>query len=533
LKPFGPGGASLVPSGSSQLRRIGIRGAGVTLLAQASMFVVQLAGTLVLARVLVPSDFGVVAIATTFSIFLASIGQVGFPEAILQREDVNHQVASNLFWINMGIALALTLVFPAAGPLLAKIYGDARLTHIVVWTSLSILFTGSSVAHLALLNRAMRFGAVSANNIISRAVSIALSVLLAWAGWGYWALVASVVAQPLALSVGAWILCRWIPSPPRAAEGTVSLFRFALHVNGRWNLNYCTRNLDNALVGWRFGPGSLGFYKKAYDLFALPANQFFSTFPVAVSTLSRLARDPVQYRRYLLGGLSAVALVGMGLGGLLTLVGRDLVRIILGPGWSSSGWIFTFFGPGIGVMLLYGVTGMIHLSIGTPDRWLRWTVIELAVTALLFFAALPWGPAGIAVAWTASFWVLIIPAFRYAGKPIQLEIAPVVGVAARYLGASLLAGVAAFLLVREIPSLAALPHWTGALARLLVSSCVFGPLYLAAVALVHGGHAPLHQFAGVLREMISENKSSSQTASDQAVVKQVGIPVTVAAGNTS
>ena len=526
LRPFeANGGLEVSTVRGIQLRRIGIRGAGVTLLAQASTYVVQLAGTLILARTLLPSDFGLLTVVTTFSIFLASIGQIGFPEAILQREDMNHRLASNLFWMNLGIASALTLVFAATGPLLARAYGDARLALITVATSLSIFFTGASVVHLALLNRTMRFAAVSANNIISRFVSLLLSVGMARMGFGYWALVAGVVMQPLAATIAAWVQCRWIPSLPRSAEGTATLFRFALNVNGRWNLSYCTRNLDNLLVGWRFGSGPLGFYKKAYDLFALPANQFLSAFPVAVSTLSRLTRDPAQYRRYLLATVSAVSLLGMGTSGVLTLVGRDIVRLILGPAWEFSGWIFTFFGPGIGVMLIYSITGMIHLSIGTTGRWLRWTVIELAVTALLFVLALPFGPMGVAAAWTASFWILIFPGFRYAGKPIQLEVSPVVRITLNFTVAALLAGATSALIVHQIPSLSTLPRWIGALIRITLTSSVFVPLYVGAVILVHRGCAPLRQFAGILREMISSRQLPSQSSAIEKVYPNQPVPV--------
>ena len=331
LKPFDTNGVFPIPSSTSQLRGVAVRGAGVVLFAQSCTYLVQLAGVTVLARLLVPSDFGLVAAVTTFSIFLASIGQIGFPEAILQREEMNHHLASNLFWIHLAISSLLTLVFAAAGSLLAKLYGDPRISPVAAVISLSIFFTGTSVVHLALLDRGMRFFAVSTNTIISRVLSVGLSVLLAWAGWGYWALVGGVIVQPLAASVGGWFCCRWVPSLPRRAEGTMSLFSFAMHVSGTGTLNYWTRNTDNLLVGWRFGPGALGFYKKSYDLFVLPANQLLTVFPVAVSTLSRLARDPVRYRRYFLSGLSVLALVGMGAAGLLTFIGRDVVRLILGP----------------------------------------------------------------------------------------------------------------------------------------------------------------------------------------------------------
>ena len=153
-------------------------------------------------------------------------------------------------------------------------------------------------------------------------------------------------------------------------------------------------------------------------------------------------------------------------------------------------------------MVIYGTHGMIHLSIGTPGRWFRWGIIEFAVTGLLFLSALPWGPVGIAVAWTASFWILIIPAFWYAGKPIQLGISPVITAVWKYLVASLMAGCTCALILRAMPSMMAAPGWFGALARIVTMSIIFGILYIGAVILLHGGCAPLRQFAGHLREMI-------------------------------
>lgn len=482
----------------------------------------------ILARLLVPADFGLVTVVTTFSIFLAGIAQIGFPEAILQREELDHHIASNAFWINVGIASALTLIFAAAGPLLARFYGDSRIAGVAEVTSCSIFLTGASVVHVALLDRGMRYAVGAANTIASRLLSVTIAVILARAGWGYWALVAGVIAQPLALLVGAWSLCRWIPGIPRSAEGTRSLFSFAVNVNAMGNIGYWTRNMDNVLVGWRFGSSALGFYKKAYDLFALPANQLFSVFPVAVSTLSRLTRDPAQYRRYFLGGLSAIALVGMGAAGTLTLVGRDLVRLILGPAWGTAGLIFTVFAPGIGFLLIYKAAGLVHLSIGTSGRLLRWTIVEFFVTGVLFLLGLHWGPVGIAAAWTTSFCILIIPGFRYAGSPIALEVSSVISTTWRYVVASLLSGGASFLVIHRIPGLAALPNATGALVRVIVSSLIFLIMYLGAVVLVHQDFAPILEFAGVLREMTAVSRpeaSGRQEDTAQTEVEKLVAPV--------
>jgi PST family polysaccharide transporter len=506
FKPFDKAGSFVAPAYGTRLRRVAIRGAGLLLSAETITYLVSLVSVSILARILVPSDFGLVAIVTTFSGFLATLTKIGFPEAILQRRDMNHRLATNVFWINIALTIALTLAFAGTGSLLAKLYHDPRIVHVSALASLSIIFTGASVVHGALLDRGMCFSAGATNAVVGRLVAAVVAVVLALTGWGYWALVAGVVAQPLALFVGAWFLCRWTPGFPRHAAGTGSLISFAVHVSGTANVNYWTRNFDNVLVGWRFGSAPLGLYKKAYDLFALPANQLFSMFPVAISTLSRLTKDPPQYRRYFLSGLSSVAIVGMGTAGAMTLIGRDVVRVILGPGWGAAGWIFKFFAPGIGILLMYKSTTMIHLSLGTTGRLFRWTILEVAVTAPLFFLGLRWGPIGVAAAWTASFCILILPAFRYAGRPIQLETSAVIRSTWRFVAASFLAGSVCALLMHVVMSLANLLGWSGALVRVIVTSILFGILYVCSIVLVHGGYAPLRTFAGVMQDMISWKK---------------------------
>lgn len=505
MKPFDARGSWLPEAEIGGLRRSAVRGTGVTMFAQGAAFAVQMIATVVLARLLMPGDFGVVTMVTTFSVLLMSCGRVGFPDAVLQRKDIDHFLASNLFWINVSTALLLTIGFAAAGSVLAKFYGDPRVAHVAGGLSLTILIDSTSILHLALLKRALRFSAASANDIVARAVSVVVSILLAWAGCGYWALVGGAIALPLSTTIGAWSLCRWVPSLPRRVSGTGSMVRFAVHVFGRYTLGYSAQNTDNLLVGWRFGSGALGLYKKAYDLFVLPFS-LLNIYHVAIATLSRLTGDRVQYRRYFLSGLSMLAFVGMGISGDFTLVGRDLIRLLLGPKWEEAGRIFVFFGPGIGAQLIYSSYGMIHLSIGTTARYFRWGIIEVSVTILLFLLALHWGPVGLAMAWTTSYWALIIPAFWYAGKPIKLGIAAVLGTFWKYLLASLLAGCACALIVSQMRSLVVMSGSFGALVRIVATSLLFGVLYFCVVVLLHQGGKPIYQLMGLLREMVPSGK---------------------------
>lgn len=505
MRPFDHAGKFQGHAENAQLSRTTVRNAGITIFAQGSVFAIQLLATFILARILTPADFGLVTMVTTFSLLLASFGLAGFTEAVLQTEEINHLLASNLFWINIGGGLVLSVAFGAAGSLLARFYGDPRITNVSIGFSLAIFFSIVSVLHLSLLKRAMRFGAVSLNDIVGRLAYVLTAICCACLGWGYWALVAGAVAQPIVVCIGAWILCPWLPGLPRRAPGTGKLVRYAIHVYGRYSLNYCTGNIDNLLVGWRFGASALGFYKKAFDLFVLPSCQLLSPIlAVVVTTLSRKNKDIDEYKRYFLKGLCLVAFVGMAASADLTLIGRDVVRLLLGTKWGESGRIFTYFAPGIGIMLIYQTNGWIHLSLGTTGRWLRWTVIEVSVTAMLFLVALRWGPAGIAGAWTTSFCVLLIPAFWYAGKPIELPVSSVIKAIWRYVVAALIAGLACALIVAPLrwPLLVAPVALLGAITRIVTNSALFTLLYLGAVVVLFWSLEPLRQFVRLVPDLL-------------------------------
>lgn len=531
MKPFDANGVFHPTAKGDRLRRLAVRGAGVTVFSGGVSLCVQVVATVVLARLLTPSDFGVVTMVSTFSLLLSNCGFNGFTEAVIQREEIDEFLVSNLFWINVVAGLLLTVGFAAAGSLLARFYGDPRVAHVAVGMALTIVLTTLSVQHLALLKRAMLFHLVSINDIVAAAVSVIVSIVLGWAGWGYWALVAGAVARPLSQFVGAWSLCRWLPSFPRRAAGTAPMVQFALRTYGRFMANYCTWNLDNLLIGWRLGPVSLGFYKKAYDLFSLSVSQ--TTAPltsVAVSALSRLNQDSERYKRYFLGAFGVTAFLSMGLGADLFLIGKDLIRLLLGPQWAETGRIFRYFCPGIGVMLLYYTHGWIHLSIGRADRWLRWGFVEFGVTALLFVLALPWGAVGIAVAWTLSFWILTLPSLWYAGRPIQLGIAPVIAAVWRYILASLVAGGTARAIIPRLPLPAVASGPVVAIVRIGITSVGFLVLYLGAVILLHRGCAPLGQVVRLLQEMVPWPRLSKSSPAVAPISKPSEIAVPTFSG---
>ena len=474
----------------------------------------QIGSVMILARLLTPADFGIVTMVTTFSLLFRSFGLNGFTELIMQREELTHSLVSNLFWIELGIGTILTLGFASSGPLLALFYHDPTLVRVTEGMSLTIGIGCLGWIHVGLLQRAMRFRTTAIINFAGQLVLVIVSIVLALAGWHYWSLVWGSVAQTITVAAGAWLMCGWIPSWPGRAAGTGSGLKFATNVYSHFAFSYSTRNTDNLLVGWRYGAQSLGFYKKAYDLFVLPETQLMSPISaVAVSTLSRVSRDRAQFRRYFLRLISVLALLGMGIGADFALVGKDLIRFLLGPGWDEAGRIFALFGPGIGVMMLYNTHGWVHLSLGRPERWFRWGLMEFVCTASLFLLVLRWGPSGIALAWTISYFLLMFPGFWYAGKPIELGAGPVFAVIWKFFAASFVAGCVTVLAIRAFPRFETAPGAVSALVRMVAVSLVFFALYAGVVVLLHQGLRPIDETLSLVRDLLPQRAVSTITTS--------------------
>ena len=193
--------------------------------------------------------------------------------------------------------------------MLASFYREPAIAPIAAAASLSIIASGLSTFHLALLKRNMRFGASSSILAWSKLASVGLTIFLAWRGLGYWALVVNVVSLPLFTAILAWLSCPWRPDPPAFRAQDRSLLRYALHTYGNFVLHYGSRNFDNLLVGRFLGVQPLGFYKKAHDLFALPMSQLISPLAnVALAALSRFSSEKEKLQRHYFDAVSIIAL---------------------------------------------------------------------------------------------------------------------------------------------------------------------------------------------------------------------------------
>jgi PST family polysaccharide transporter len=408
---------------SNDLTRHTVRGGAATMTAQAVKFVLQLGSTVILARLLTPDDFGVVGMVMAFVAIGLQFKDLGLSTATIQRDDIEHDQVSMLFWINMLLGLVFAAVIAALAPVLGYFYGDPRVVSITLAFALLFLFGGLTVQHQALLRRQMRFIVLAGIEVLGLAVGIGAAIVAALLGLSYWALVAMHVGNALVLAAGVWIACGWRPSMPRRGVELRSIVLFGANISGYTLLSQVRRNIDKALIGWRWTAADVGLYSKAYQLLLLPIQQINAPVSaVAVPTLSRLQNDPERYAKVYYKLLKTVSYMTMPLVATMIVFAPEVIHIVLGPQWTAAVPIFSILGIIAFLQPIVNTNGWILVSLNQADRLLKWGAISTPLIALAFVCGLPWGASGVALAYAIVFFLLVIPGmmFSYARSPLSL-----------------------------------------------------------------------------------------------------------------
>ncbi len=382
---------------------------------QGAKFVLNLASTMILARLLTPQDFGLVAMVTAVTGFIMTFKDLGLSMATVQRAEIGHAQVSTLFWINVALSAALMLITLALAPAIAWFYKEPRLLPITAALSTAFLLGGLTVQHQALLRRQMRLAAVATIDVVSMATGILTALACAWAGWGYWALVCMQVATAAANAAGVWLACDWRPGRPERRSGVRSMLAFGGYMTVFSFVNYFSRNADNALIGRYCGAGPLGLYSRAYSLLLLPIGQIVAPMTsVAVPALSRLQQDPERYRNYYLRGVKIVAYLSFPLVATLTVLSTEVVLLVLGKRWLGAAPIFRILALTAMFQPVVSTVGWIYVSLGHTRRYAIWGVISASLIVTSFLIGLRWGALGVATGYAICMTLLIHPYFAFA-----------------------------------------------------------------------------------------------------------------------
>lgn len=399
------------------------RGGAITLAFQAAKVLLMLVSTIVLARLLNPEDFGLVAMVTALIGVAEIFRDFGLSMAALQAKELSQRQQSNLFWINSLVGLVLTILGMAlAGPI-SSFYGDPRLEPIVLACSSVFLLGGLTTQFRVRINRDLRFFTLSWIDFAPYVIAFAVAVLFASRGAGYWALVAQQVALAVSALVLAVALARWWPSLPHRGESMRPLLNFGFSFATTQLLSYATRNLDSVAIGRVWGADALGFYNRAYQLVTAPLSQINTPLSrVAVPVLARITDDKPRYLRFLRQAQLIATYVTSSLLLLLAGIGTPLVVMTMGSAWSAAGPILSILAIGGVFRSISQISYWIFMSNGLAAQQLRFFLVAQPTVLVVMLLGLPWGGIGVAIGNAVGYALYWVASLAWAGRCAEVSV---------------------------------------------------------------------------------------------------------------
>ncbi len=402
-------------SEAAEFKRKSVRGGAAVVSSQVFGLALQIVTTVVLARLLSPSDYGLQAMVLSVTNFFSLFRDAGLSAATVQRETLTQQQASTLFWINVAIGSLLTVVVAASGPILVAFFKDPRLLWITIGSASIFFFNSLVVQHRALLDRAMRFTTNVKIDILSGTIGTVVAIGMAAMGCGYWSLICQNISMPLVVTVAVWVAMPWVPGRPRWTSELRSMVRFGGTVTLNGVIVYIAYNAEKVLLGRYWGAAALGLYGRAYQLSNMPVQQLTNAAgAVAFPMLSRLQSDPLRLRRSYLKSHSLVISLTVPIVIACAIFANEIVRALLGPKWDGAAPIVRLLSPAILVFALMNPLSWLLRATGRVERSLKIALFLTPVMVLGILAGLRYGTSGVALGYSGAMVLLVGPLVVWA-----------------------------------------------------------------------------------------------------------------------
>ena len=400
---------------ATEFKRKSVQGGVLTVFSQGFGMALQIGTTVILARLLAPSDYGLQSMVFTLTTVLALFKDAGLSVASIQRKELTTDQISTLFWINVALGTFLMLVVAAAAPLLAAFYKEPRLLWITIASAPIFLLSSLVIQHGALLTRAMRFGTTIKISIFSTTIAAILAIVMAAKGFGYWALICQNICIPFLDLIAIWIAMPWLPGRPRSSPELRSMLRFGGTVTLNGIVVFIAYNTEKILLGRYWGAGPLGIYTRGYQLATLPVQQLIAAVHiVAFSVLSRMQSDTEKLERAYLKSLSIIVALTVPVVLSSALFAREIILIMLGPKWLAAVPVLRFLAPTVLFFALINPFSWFLRATGRVRRSLNTAFLICPVVIVGVVAGLHYGPAGVALGYSAAMVLLFIPVVIWA-----------------------------------------------------------------------------------------------------------------------
>ena len=394
----------------AELKTHTVSGGLVTGVQQAAMLVISLTSVIVLARLLSPEDFGLLAMVFAVMGFFRAFSDAGLSTATIQREKITHAQVSNLFWTNTALGGAIAIALAFCAPAFAWFYKEPRVTAVTVALSVTFILTGLTVQHLALMRRQMRFRAIAAIQIAAAVAGVGVGTWMAWWGYGYWSLVGMQLVTPACSLFMSWLLCRWRPQMPARHSGTRPLLRFGASLTASDFLWSLARNSDGLLIGRWFGPEQLGVYSRATALLNRPLEQAVGPLgAVFLPALSRVQLQPERYRRVVLEVHELVAVFSLLGSAVVLTLAKPVTIVVLGQRWEAASAVLAAYSLYAMYVPMTLAAAWVLSSQGRGRDLLLLSCFTSTITISAFAIGLRFGLVGVAMSYSISCLLIQLP----------------------------------------------------------------------------------------------------------------------------
>ena len=361
--------------------------------------------TLLVARLLAPGDYGLMAMATMMTGFIQVFYEMGIGAAIVQRERVTQDELSSVFWALVfwgGILslLCLGLAYPTVA-----LFGEPRLLRITQAASLLLILGPVFVVPSTLLRRQLRFKILGFVQAAAVVVACSSMVVMAYLGAGVWTLILGTIIRSIVSLTLVLLLVGWRPGLHFRYHETLPYLRFGLPVIGGQSLSYVSSQAPVFFGGRTFSASALGQYSLAYTLASIPNDKILSLITnVAYPVMSRLQNDDEQFKRFCLQVSKFVSFVVLPLylGGFF--LADDLIPWLLGAKWQTIVIPFKLLCLTFAVRTVNMPTILTNAAQGRP-HWTFWfqAVCAVTMTAGFYFAVRSGAPENLAIPWVALY----------------------------------------------------------------------------------------------------------------------------------
>lgn len=353
--------------------------------------------TAILARFLTPDDFGTVAFATIAVTYLSILKDLGLGPALIQRRQHIEEAASTVFTLNLLLGTVLTLIGLAAAPLVAAFFHEPLITPILRWLSLTFVLNALGAIHLVRLQRELEFRLKLIPDLGRAVVKGGVSIGLALAGYGVWALVIGQLAGVVAGVILSWIVFPWWPRLAIDMKLARRLLNYGLSLVGVDALTVATDNLDYLIIGYAFGNTALGIYTLAFRLPELLVLNPLWVMAAAIFPAYATVQDqPEVLRRGFLVTMRFVTILTVPLALGLVLAADPLVRIAFGEQWLDAIPIVSILALFVLVRAISFNAGDVYKAVGRPDVLVKLEVLNMVVLVPALWLGSYYGLIGVA-----------------------------------------------------------------------------------------------------------------------------------------